>query len=420
MTFPRVAYVSLWFPKPSETFVFREVKTLLSMGVPIKVFTLYAPLKKHLSPEMHAFPPAESLGSLKAPMLVRTLLRHTFSDPSRLFSMLKTGPFNGPRSLEGLGENLWALCCGLHLATRFKQENIEHIHAPWAGGPATAAWTASQLTGIPFSFAGRAGDIYPPEGAINNKMADAAFVRVNHKANISYLRSLTQQHGDKVTLVYNALTLSPQPRPQRGNRPEFRLLAAGRFVPTKGFPYLLSACDVLKRQGINFKLTFVGDGSLRNKLVRQTEQLKLTDRVTFAGFLRHDQLSQEMLAHDALVMPSVVADSGGRDGIPNVIMEAYAHGLPVVASDVAGISEVVINNQTGFLVPQKNTEALAAALRSLISNRNTARTLAQNGNRLVRKRFNPQKNCGALIELFARHSRQTRVTAGPAPGTTGQ
>lgn len=418
MTFPRTAYVSLWLPKPSETFIFREVKTLRDMGLPVKVFTLYAPLKKHLSPEMRAFPSPESLGSLKTPMLVNTLLRHVVSEPKRLFSMLKAGPFNGPRSLEGLGENMWALCCGLHLATRFEQENIEHIHAPWAGGPATAAWVASQLTGIPFSFAGRAGDIYPAEGALETKMADAAFVRVNHNANVAYLRSLTKDHGHKVTLVYNALTLSPQSRPEKSDHPEFRLLAAGRFVQTKGFPYLLDACGILKRQGVDFKLTFAGDGSLRNALVRQTEQLGLTDKVTFAGFLSHDQLSKTMLTHDALVMPSVVADSGGRDGIPNVIMEAYAHGLPVVASDVAGISEVVKNNQTGFLVPQKDVKALAVAIQNLALDTDNSRILAENGNNLVRNMFNPQKNCGTLIELFAKYSRKAGVTTNPAPGTT--
>ncbi|WP_319543134.1 glycosyltransferase family 4 protein [uncultured Pseudodesulfovibrio sp.] len=405
MKFPRTAYVSLWFPKPSETFIFREVQTLKSMGLPVRVFTLYAPLKKHLSPEMHAFPPSESLGSLKTPMLLGTLLRHAVSEPKRILSMLKRGPFNGPRSLEGLGENLWALCCGLHLAKRFEQEGIEHIHAPWAGGPATAAWVASRLTGIPFSFAGRAGDIYPPEGAMDDKMESAAFVRVNHNANVAYLRSLTKDHGHKVTLVYNALTMAPEAPRQETAHDEFRLLAAGRFVPTKGFPVLLEACNILKRKGANFTLTLVGDGGMKNSLVRQTEQLGLTDKIRSTGFLSHDQLSKEMLCHDALVMPSVVADSGGRDGIPNVIMEAYAHGLPVVASDVAGIKEVVIDNQTGFLVPQKDEKALADALSTLMADRENARRLAENGKRHTQELFDPETNCGKLIELFSAHSR---------------
>ncbi|WP_338667722.1 glycosyltransferase family 4 protein [Pseudodesulfovibrio methanolicus] len=402
---PRTAYISLWFPKPSETFIFREVKKMRDMGLPLQVFTLYAGLTKNLSPEMQAFPPSESLGSIKTPMLFGTLIKHLVSAPVQTFSMLKAGPFNKWRSLEGLGENLWAFCCGLHLVRRFREEGIQHIHAPWAGGPATAAWVASRLTGIPFSFAGRAGDIYPPEGSLCGKIKDASFVRVNHGANVSYLQSVAEGHEDKITLVYNALSLAPEGERLPSDNGKLRLLAAGRLVRTKGFDNLLDACSIVKEQGVDFLLTFAGDGMLRSKLTRQAVDLGLTDFVDFKGFLSHDALSRLMLASDALVMPSVVDTNGDRDGIPNVIMEAYAHGLPVIATDVAGISEVVINDRTGYLVPQRSPEILADAIIRLARAPEGAQSLADAGKSHVMDLFDQEKNCSTLIELFSAHAR---------------
>jgi glycosyltransferase involved in cell wall biosynthesis len=405
MTLPRVAYVSLWLPKPSETFVFREVKTCRAMGLPIKTYTLYAPLKRGLSPEMAAFPPDESLGMANTHKVVGALVRHLLSAPRQTLPWLKNGPFNQWRSLEGLGENLWAFGAGLHLARRFEADAIEHIHTPWASGSATAAQVASRLTGIPFSFAARAGDIYPPEGALPGKIADAAFVRVNHAANLDYMRSFAPEHADKVHLVYNALSLLPDHLERTERKPPLKLLAVGRFVPTKGFDDLLTACSLLQEQGLDFTLTLAGDGGLAGKLKRQAARLGLNDRVRFPGFLKHNEISRCMLESDVFVMPSVVARSGGRDGIPNVIMEAFAHGLPVVATDVAGIKEVVITGETGHLVEQHSPQRLAETIGALAADPREANRLAKNGKERVLAMFDQETNCRKLIELFTAHAK---------------
>lgn len=404
MKHPRIAYVTLWFPKPSETFIFREVKTMESMGLPVKVFTLYAPLKDNLSPEMRDFIVSESLGIRSIFAVLHALCVILLSRPRKVLRLLKRGPLNGWRSLEGLGENLWGFCCGVYLAKRFVQARIQHIHAPWAGGPATAAWVASSLTGIPFSFAGRAGDIYPPEGALSQKIADAAFVRVNYAANVPYLQSFSTDHSHKIKLIYNALSLTPKEAFSHKKGAATKILAAGRFVEKKGFEYLLEACAILAQNGIDFMLTFAGDGALASKLKMKTTQLGLDEHVCFEGFLSHDELSRLMFCSDILVMPCVVDSRGDRDGIPNVIMEAYVHGLPVVASDVAGIKEVVKNNESGLLTPPKDSAALANALQVLATDEAFAQNLAEYGKALVLDMFSPQKNCGELIRLFTENS----------------
>ncbi|OIQ49042.1 GDP-mannose-dependent alpha-(1-6)-phosphatidylinositol monomannoside mannosyltransferase [Pseudodesulfovibrio hydrargyri] len=405
MSLPRVAYVTLWFPKPSETFIFREVKTLAGRDLPVKVFTLYAPLGKGLSREMRAFPASETLGTASLPKLLGTFLRHCLTRPARTWVFLRDNAFNGFRSLEGLGENLWAVLCGLHLARRFEAEGIEHIHAPWANGPATAARVASKLTGIPYSFAGRAGDIYPAEGALPGKIADAAFVRVNHGANVAYLRSLAPGHAEKIVLVYNSLSLLPETPERAPGGDTFRLLAAGRFVPKKGFDDLLAACALLRDRGLDFTLTLAGHGRLAGSLKQQAKRLDLTGRVRFPGFLKHDELSELMRRSDALVMPCVIGPNGDRDGIPNVIMEAYAHGLPVIATDVAGIGEVVADGETGCLVGQHDPDALAGAILRLAAAPDEAARLAGNGRQRVLSMFDQEINARKLRELFSAHSK---------------
>lgn len=406
MTLPRTAYVTLWFPKPSETFVFREATMLRTLGLPLRNYNLYAPLKKKMSPEMLTAPLCENLGTANTHKIIGALFKHFAKTPGQTWKWLIDGPFNKPQHLEGLGENFWAFCCGLHLAHRFEKDGIEHIHAPWSNGPAMAAWVASRLTGIPFSFAGRAHDIYPPDGAMKFKIADAEFVRVNHEVNVRYMQAFAPEHANKIKLIYNALSLIPSIGNRKKRTGPIQLLAAGRFVKTKGFNYLLDACDLLRNKGVKFSLVLAGSGTQGWSLKRQTARLGLQDRVTFPGFLRHDELSKLMLQKDALIMPCVVGPKGDGDGIPNVIMEAYAHGMHVVSTDVAGIHEVVQNDKTGFLVEQRNSVELAGAIQTLVEQPDNTQKMADNGKALVLKMFDQEQNAKKMLELISTHSKR--------------
>ena len=405
---PRIAYVTLWFPKASETFVFREVKVLGELGLPLTVCTLYGDLDQPLSPEMRAFPAPERLGSRAAARLLAAFFSELVRNPRHTLSLAHRCLGPGFGTLERFGENLWGFFAGFALAGRFRDLGITHAHAPWAGGAAMAAWVASELTGIPFSFAARAGDIHPPEPALARKTAAAAFVRVNNAANAVYLRSFAGDAPDKVALVYNCLSLAPE-RGKSGERAPgpVRFLAAGRFVATKGFSHLLDACALLRGRGLDFRLVLAGDGALGPGLRRQVRRLGLEDRVDLPGFLSHDALSAAMLRADALVMPCVVDRDGDRDGIPNVIMEALAHGLAVAATDVAGIPEVV-RPDTGWLVPQADVPALALALEEIAADLPEAERRARAGQRLVHELFDPRANAQKLAALFAVHSRGAR------------
>lgn len=397
----RVAYILLWFPEPSQTFVLNEVNTLYKLGLDLKVYTLYGPRPPgRVSGMASVVAPVHRMGVAASGGLVKelALLRKRWGpDAHRFLAQVLVRPW---RSLETAGEAFWAALAGVHLARLFVDEGITHIHAPWADGPATAAWVASHLTGIPFSFSGRAGDIYPPDGSLAEKIREAAFVRTNNRTNVSHLVSLADGEISKFHLIYNGVSLKDcQDAPVR-MVPPLRILALGRFARTKGYDVLLRAAKMLAATGLEFHLTLAGEGPRGLQLKYLAWSLGLWPRVSFPGFIPYDRVSDLFASADVFVMPSVVHSSSDRDGIPNVIMEALLHRLPVVASDVSGIGEVIRDRKTGLLVPQKNVAALASAIKTMVGDRKAAIEMAERGRNLVVRQFDSEANYRKLLELF--------------------
>lgn len=400
---PVVAYVSLWFPLFSETFIFREVIQLIELGLPIYVYTLYGERLKGCSDKMRAFSgPLIHMGMKEIFAIAAAFWRALLARPALVWRLLRESFFRRMRNLESQAENSWCFFAGFLLAEQCRRDKIELLHSPWANGPATAVWVASRLTGIPFGFTARAGDIYPEDGLLREKSRDASFIRTNNAANILWLqRFCPPERLDKLHLIYNGLTLDDIEKPDgRPMQPPYRLLAVGRLVSKKGFSYLLTALARLRRENIPVSLTLVGDGALRGRLIRQIRRLGLQDVVDMPGHIPHDRLSALLRDHDVLVMPCVVNSNGGRDGIPNVIMEALSHNMPVVSTDVSAISEVVRHGETGLLVPQRDAQALALAIRQMLEDPEKAQAMAEAGSALVTQMFDNETNARALYDLY--------------------
>ena len=402
-----MAYVLLWFPLSSETFIFREIVQLRDLGRDIRVYTRSGAALKGCSREMRDYPgPVSRMGVAAFFRIWGAFFRALKVRPRLVWQLLREGIFRRMRNLEALGENIWCFMAGFLLAEWCRRDGVELIHSSWANGPATAAWVASRLTGIPFAFTGRAGDIYPQDGLLREKSRDARFIRTNNAANVGWLRSFCPPgQEDKVRLVYNSLTFTEREPCAAPMQAPYRLLAVGRFARTKGFPELLTAMARLRRERVPVRLTLVGDGAWRGRLTRQLNRLGLEDCVDMPGFVPHDELRRFMQTHDMLVVPSVVHTNGDRDGIPNVIMEALSMGMPVVATDVCGIAEVIRDGETGLLVPQRDPAALARAVRRMLADRDRARGMAASGRTLVETMFDRGRNIAALADLYTRGAR---------------
>ncbi|MCC2111994.1 MAG: glycosyltransferase family 4 protein [Hyphomicrobiales bacterium] len=399
----RTAYILLWFPKPTETFIFREVINLRRFGLPLQVFSLYGPWRRDLSVEMaEVADDVERLGVRALPQLLASFLYWLFRKPAAVGRLLRDAVFRRWRGVEKTAENLWAFVAGFHLARRFEAEGIEHIHAPWAGGPATAAWVAARLTGRPFTFTARAWDIYPPDALILDKIREAAFVRCETGANVTHLRELSGADPTKFELTYNGVPLIAAGDASVAMKPPVKVLAIGRFVAKKGFDQLIRATRLLADRGIDIEVTFAGDGPLGDKLKRQAQEFGLSDRIAFPGYVSYDCVGDLFMAADMVVMPCVIAASNDRDGIPTVIIEALLHRLPVVSTAVSGIPELIENEVTGLLVGERDPQALADAIARLIEDRDLALRLAEAGRARVHERFNPETNHRRVLDLYQR------------------
>lgn len=298
-----------------------------------------------------------------------------------------------------VGENLWAFVCGFSLARRLAG-CFDFIYAPWANGPATAAWTASRLTGIPFGFSAWAGDVFPPDGALADKIAAGAFVRSPCRTFLPHLQLHAGSHAHKVHVLYAVIDSHRSELARALAGPPWHLLALGRFVAKKGFDVLLRACALLRRDGFDFRLTLAGNGPQAARLQRLARSLGLQDRVTFPGFIPRDQTAQLFRGTDLFIMPSVVDRAGDRDGIPTVILEALLHGLPVIATAVGGIGEAIRDGETGCLVPPADPATLAAAVRRFAADPAAARAMAVRGREWVRQEFDSPTNARKLLDLI--------------------
>lgn len=402
---PHVAYVALWYPVFTQPFIFREVEGLGKL-LPLQVYTLYGSNLRHCSDKMRSDAARTvSFGVRGFWAATWALFAETIKNPGMVWRIFNRACLRSWNTLESLGENLWAFGIGMALGRRFREDGIDFVYAPWPRGAATAAWIGAKLAGIPFAIAARGDNLAPADPDLGDKFAHAAFVRANNAADQKRIEDFDKsQANGKTLLVYNSLTLPPNRiKSQRFTGPPLKLLALGRFDVTKGFDVLLEACSILKKRGIDFTLTLAGGGGrlmglgkLEERLRSLRRTLDLEKEVSMPGIINHDQLPQLLASHDIFTAPCVIDFSGKRDGIPNTVIEALASGMPVVASDINALPEVVRNGQTGLLVPQKDPAALADAIIWLKDYPEEAIIMGENGAKLVAEMFDPQKN-GLLL-----------------------
>ena len=402
---PKVAVILLWYPLFTQPFIFRDVEGLKN-HLPTEVYTLYGLNLRLCSKEMQAQASSASRLGVKAlPSILCSALKFFAKSPKRFCSLFAEHVCRRWPSLEVLGENLWAFLAGVHLAPVLQQRQITCLYAPWPRGTTTAARVVHDITGIPYITCVRANNLRPADPDLVDKMKAACLIRTNNQADEKRIHALTPDA--EVEVIYNCLTLHVDSlAPVRMAKP-VKLLACGRFDVTKGFDILLQALAILRKKGVPFHLTLVGGGGkmmglggMGTSIHELCSSLKLDDCVSFPGLVSHDAFPEILKAHDIFLAPCVVAKDGQCDGIPNTLIEAMSFGLPVVASSVNAIPEIVHHQKTGLLVPHRDPEALASAIAELVANPDAAREYGKNGAALAGELFSPEKNGALLADLF--------------------
>jgi glycosyltransferase involved in cell wall biosynthesis len=415
-----VCYLTKRFPRLSETFILDEILGLEAAGVPLRLFSIANPAERTVqSAVAQVKSPVSYLRSgsdLKA--RVRDYSRFAVAH-ARLFRrnplrwIAVVGHVMASRrhasTLRHLAE------AGL-MATEMDRVGATHIHAAFAHGPASIAHFVSLLSGRTFSFAAHAKDLYLSSPDILAIKASAAeFVLACSHSAADELRRVTDAYADQSRLqrrpniVYaphgvdttRFRPLEGELHPEPATSGHLAILAVGRLVPKKGYATLLDALGVLRDLGEDFECRIVGGGDLRNDLESQVAALDLCGHVTFAGTLTQDEIVGEYHRSDVVVQASVVTSDGDRDGIPNVVLEAMASGVAVIATSVAGIPEVIEHASSGILVAPGDPGSLAVALRQLTGDADMRRRLATNARAYVSANLSRPSCIAPVAELLA-------------------
>lgn len=394
----RVGYVLKRYPRFSETFVVNEILAHEAAGLEIEIFALRPTVDTHFQ---HAV--ADVRGSvtylnsnaLRAANLWDEIRAYGELNP-RLWTVLK----------QAVGCDALEVHQGIQLARLVETRGIDHLHAHFATSASAVARIASLLTGVPYSITAHAKDIFHEDvddTQLERKLADASAVITVSNYNLVDLTRRFPNQARQLHRVYNGLPLAQYPyRDPRGR--VAKMVAVGRLVEKKGFSDLITACHILHQSGQSFSCEIIGEGEYEHALRTQIQQFSLENSVSLLGALPQREVHRLIQDASLFVAPCITASTGDRDGMPTVILEAMALGTPCVATDVTGISEVVRHMDTGLIVPEKQPELLAEAIRTLQVNTSLGVELARSARQLMQAQFDAVDNTSRLREIFSSRS----------------
>jgi glycosyltransferase involved in cell wall biosynthesis len=414
---PVLGMILKGYPRISETFISNEILLLERLGFSIHLFSMRSPREKfthdsvrHIRAKVDYLP--ETLLT-PLPRLLYHNLRLAMQDPVIYAATLKTALHRWMRTKKSATIK-HLLQAGYLVHKLLPGSGVTHIHAHFAHSPASVAMFTGQLTRLPFSFTAHAKDIYTslPE-QLREKIKLACFVVTCTEYNRRHLLEISNGQRTPIHRIYHgidtALFVDRRTRPQEPV-PPYRILTIARLTAKKGLPTIYRALEHLRDQGVTLSHTLIGDGEDRDKILALIDDLGLAGMTQWLGTQPHDVVLAHFRKADLFVLGCEIASNGDRDGIPNVLLESMAMGIPVVATEVSGIPELVESGKTGLLVPPGQPHKLAEAmLRMLTDAELRARVIPAAAERVVRG-FNNE----VLIQELAKLYRNEGIGAYPS------
>jgi colanic acid/amylovoran biosynthesis glycosyltransferase len=402
----KIAYVMSRFPKLTETFILYEMLAMRQQGIQVEVYPLLREHEEVMHPEavqfvnVAHFQPFISLSILLANL--HFLWKKPFVYLKTLWDVLRAnwGSFNFFTGVIGIFPKT------VLFAYRMRADGVQHVHAHFASHPAAAGFIIHRLVGIPYSFTAHGSDLHRDRHMLREKVAEAAFVAAISKYNKELIVSECRgNYRAKVQVIHcgvdtDLFRARSHKTPYETGENPFMILCIGTLHEVKGQAFLIEACRQLQEREYSFECHFVGEGPDKKSLIELAEQAGLSDKVRFHGKLTRDEIARLLLDADVLTAPSVPTRDGRREGIPVVLMEAMGSGVPVIASNLSGIPELVNDQLTGLLVPPRDATSLANALECYLKDPELRHRLGRAGRQKVVGEFDLDQNAARLAQYF--------------------
>jgi len=402
------------YPRISETFISNEIRLLEKMGFNIHIYSMRAPREnfthdsiKEIKAKVTYLPSSMIWG---LPALLWHNLRLLFRHPKRYWKaikLMKTRFALAPKKHTWIKHLLQG---GYIMQKSVIDDGVDlgHLHGHFAHTPTTVTMYAALFADVPFSFTAHAKDIYTqaPE-RYQDKIDLAKFVVTCTRYNAEYLTKVSR-NGKPIHCVYHGINLdlfAPK-SDDTGAKAPYNILTVARFVPKKGLDIVLRALAKLRAEGMEFKYTLVGTGKAADnrKVESLIRELGLDDVTTLTGTITHGEVIKLLADADCFTLGCREADDGDRDGIPNVVAEAMATGVPVAATDVSGLPELVIHEKTGMLCQSNNVDALADIIRRSLTDDELRATIIPAAREKVLEVFDNKKLINDLGEIYISHN----------------
>ncbi len=398
----KIAYLLKMYPRFSETFIVNEILELERRGVDIRIYSL----RKPDDGRFHA-----NLARVRANVVY--IPQYPEMEPQRIEAahrivrqMFPTQylAVHGYSMARGHEYAIKRFLQAGYVAGHLLEHPVDAIHAHFASSATRVANLVHRLIGVPYSFTAHAKDIFQEDvspDSLQNKIRDARFVVTVSQFNQSYLQALMGDIPADIRRLYNGIDLSIFHPEKADNHQSNKILSVGRLVEKKGFEVLIRACKQLEGWGVPFECEIIGKGELRESLNQLIAQLELGDRVRLVGPKPQEEVLMTYQQADIFALPCIIGQDGNRDGLPTVLLEAMATGLPVVSTTLTGVPEIIDDKENGLLVPPDDVNALAQALATLLTDPERRQRYGFAAREKVERVFDVRRNVGLLHDWLS-------------------
>lgn len=419
-TFPgtgplRLLYVVGTYPLLTTTFIDREIEKLSAWDVDVDVLAMRRPDPSIPFSERQRALAARTTYLLPArwSTVVAALCFFLCRRPVRLVGTLSWFLTRPHPSLRARAKTLLHVGEGIVASYLVRDRDFEEFHAHFADRAATVAMVGARLLDRSYSLSIHTGaDVFVEPVLLAEKLEHARAVTTCTSFNRGHLRDLVDGgRAQKIFHVRHGLDLDlyrPAGDLPSAETPVPMILGVGQLKPRKGFAPLIRACALLRDQGHEFRCSILGEGPQRPELEGLVDELGLAGVVELAGARSPEDVLDAYRSATLFVLPCIESPDDHPDGIPNVLAEAMAVGLPVVSTDLPAVAELVAADENGLLVPSGDVEALAVALAALLEDEELRRRLAASARRAVAETFDLDVN----IRRFADNLWPGRVRVG--------